>query len=522
MFKPSPYQKAIFDFVASGRGSAKIEAVAGSGKTTTIVKALELIPPYLKVAFLAFNRSIAQELKKLVPGHVQACTLNSLGHRAWTKHVGKVCQLDANKTRAILDAIVESSGWDGDTYGKFRENRSEITKMVALAKAHGLAPSGCGLTGLVPDDIRSWLDLIDHHNLDVEEEDIHFVIETARQALKVSVRKQGLIDFDDQLYMTVLYNVPMFRFDVIFVDEAQDLSPIQHALLRKALKPGGRLIAVGDPRQAIYGFRGADAESMARLGRDFGCVNLPLSISYRCPQNVVMYAQQIVSHIEAAPSAPEGEVISLPHYDAQDFNAEDLIICRNTAPVVEMAYALIRRRVPVRVLGREIGQGLVALINRLDRRKSGRNIHGEKGLVERLDRWRQRETEKYVAKGDDAKAEAVADKAETLQVMIEESDVETAEDLIREIEQLFSDDKKEILTLSTVHKAKGLEAPRVFVLEPDLMPSKYARKEWQIEQEKNLMYVAYTRAKQTLVFIRLQDFGTKWAIEQPQQTASAA
>ena len=494
MFKPSKFQQAIFDFVQKGRGSAVIEAVAGSGKTSTIVEALKLIDPKQRVVFLAFNKSIAQELQKRVPPQVSARTLNSLGHGAWTKFAGKFCQLDSNKTRTIIrEALTE----DEQVF------ESDIRKLVGLAKAHGLVPTGArGATGLLRDTLDNWIDMIDTYDLDIEENDKEFVVACARRVLTVSLSRRDLIDFDDQLYMTVAFNAPVARFDWVFVDEAQDVSPIQRALLKKALKPGGRIVAVGDEKQAIYSFRGADSNSLRKIAEEFGCLNLPLSISYRCPKNVVMYAQQIVDHIQAADTAPDGEVMCWPTYTADMFHVDDLVVCRNTAPLIAMAYTLIGRRAPVRVLGREIGQGLVTLIEKL----KPKGIHGDHGLLAKLSKWVSREVEKHLAKGNEAKADSAQDKYDTISTFVNESRCETVPQLISEIQQLFVDDNMPRLTLSTVHKAKGLEAKRVFVLDPDLMPSKYARQEWQVQQEKNLMYVAYTRAKQTLVFIRSENF----------------
>jgi len=502
-FKPSKYQQAINDFIEKGAGCAIIEAVAGSGKTTTIVNALKLIPTTQKVAFLAFNKSIAVELKARVPSHVDAMTLNSMGHRAWSKYAGRFCKIDGNKTRGILQSMFEYA--DEDTKRCAHDYRSEIGRLVGLAKANGIAPTGCGRRGLMSDTPDVWRDMIESHDMDIVDADIAPVVSIAREALLRSAQIKDVIDFDDQLYMTVLYDVPMFRFDWLFVDEAQDLSPIQHALLRKALRHGGRLVAVGDPHQAIYGFRGADSDSMNRLQQAFDCQRLPLSMSYRCPQNVVHYAQRLVSEIEASTTAEDGAVMCWPLYTAKDFNVKDLVICRNTKPLIGMAYSLIRHRVPVRVLGREIGNGLVSLINKIDRRKKGRKIHGENGLIDRLDSWLAKEVTRAVAKGDEAKAEASEDKYNTIMEFVNDSGVERTDDLIAEIERLFSDEAGDKLTLSTIHKAKGLEADRVFLLEPELLPSRRARKDWQRQQEANLEYVAVTRAKHTLVLIRQND-----------------
>ena len=77
----------------------------------------------------------------------------------------------------------------------------------------------------------------------------------------------------------------------------------------------------------------------------------------------------------------------------------------------------------------------------------------------------------------------------------------TKDDLISKIDVIFSDDDKEGICLSTIHKAKGLEADNVFILCPSLMPTKYAKKKWEQIAEDNLNYVAVTRAKKTLNYI---------------------
>src|SRR5690606_18120963 len=100
------------------------------------------------------------------------------------------------------------------------------------------------------------------------------------------------------------------EFDNVLVDEAQDLNVAQRILIRRMLKEGGRLIAVGDPRQAIYGFRGADSDSFRLIGEEFNATDLPLTVTFRCPKAVVAQAQRYVSHIQAHETAPEGEVIT--------------------------------------------------------------------------------------------------------------------------------------------------------------------------------------------------------------------
>lgn len=489
-FKPSVHQQRVFDFITDGKGSAIIEAVAGAGKTTTILQALRLIPATKSVIFLAFNRSIAEELKSKVPSHATAATFHSKGMGAWLKFAGKNVKVDASKVRQILRNTLGEE--ELEMYGSF------AAKLVGLAK-------GAGLGFLVPDTEEQWYELVDHYGmeLDTEGAEVARGVSIARRALARSVEVANVtIDYDDMLYMPLIKNLRFWQHDWVFVDEAQDTNAVQRALLKRMLKPTGRLVAVGDPHQAIYGFRGADSSAMKRMAQAFNCCTLPLTVSYRCPRAVVAAAQEYVTHIEAHPAAPEGTVQQLGEYGAELFSSKDAILCRNVAPLVDTAYSLMTKGVGCRVLGREIGQGLTNLIGKM----KARDIET---LETRLASYCEREMAKYLSKDQEQQAQAVEDKVGCITMFINrlpEND-RTIGRLRGEIEKLFTDNGAGLLTLSTVHKSKGLEWDTVYLLEKDeYMPSKYARQKWQQEQEINLIYVAFTRAKNRLFFINRPDW----------------
>jgi superfamily I DNA/RNA helicase len=332
----------------------------------------------------------------------------------------------------------------------------------------------------------------------------------AKTVLKASIkqaREDGIIDFDDMLYMPLLDNVRFFQIDWALVDEAQDTNPVRRELIRRMLKPTGRLIAVGDPRQAIYGFTGADAESMDIIAQTFKCVTLPLTVTFRCPKAVVRVAQQWVSHIQAAETAPEGIYREISQDDfnalpAGEFRVDDAILCRNTAPLVKLAMSLIRKKVACHVEGRDIAAGLVKLARRW-------KVKTLAALSDRLDTYLKNEMEKALAKKQEMKAQQIEDTVETLRVFI--SDLkpgDSIDTLVAVIESLFGDteaDKRpDSLTLSTIHKSKGREWARVFWYgRAKWQPSKYARQEWQQVQEDNLCYVAATRSMHELVEVHV-------------------
>lgn len=476
----SAYQLAIFNFVANGTGNAIVVAVAGSGKSTTIIEAMKLA--HGQSIFLAFNKAIADELKRK---GVNGRTFHSL----------------------VFGAVVQAYHQNGPTMDKLRLISRELfsyqesrlygafaSKMVGLARGMGI-----GIPGMTADVEEEWIALAEHHALepDSDEADFGEAIDAARRLFD-ACNADPRVDFDDMLYRAVRDNLSLPKFNFVFVDEAQDTNPIQRAILRKILASNARLIAVGDPAQAIYGFRGADSDALATLGREFSCTELPLSISYRCPKLVVEYAQQWVTHIEAAPGAPEGVVNDLgTDWNPLDFMPGDLVVCRKSAPLIQCAFRFIRSGVPVQVLGRDIGQGLKSLIKKMN----ARNIDQ---LGEKLEAWQQREVAKAMAAEDEAKVESIRDRAGVLLFLIDElkEDQRTIEALEAGIDWLFTD-KGRAVTFCTGHKSKGLEAKRVFWLNRSECPAQWARKDWQRQQEVNLCYVITTRAMAELSFMEL-------------------
>lgn len=477
--KWSVHQERVFDFCEHGTGNAIVEAVAGSGKTTTIVEALNRVKG--SSIFLAFNKSIADELKAR---GVNARTFHSLTYSPVMQSRGQR-QVEQNKLRKLCDMYM--TGEDKELYGAF------AVRMVGLARQAGV--------GFLCKDVQeTWMDLCDHHNIELESEfaDLGRGLELASRLLDAS-NESPMVDFDDMLYFAVRDGLVLAKYDFIFVDEAQDTNAIQRAILRKIMHKDTRIVAVGDPAQAIYGFRGADSDSLDLIATEFNATRLPLSISYRCPKAVVNFARTWVQHIEPADGAPEGSVDMLgTSWDATVFQPNDLVVCRTTKPVISLAYKLLRARVPVRIMGKEIGQGLKNLINKM-------NAHSLEQLEAKLEAYCTREVEKATAKMEDAKAEAISDKVSAILCLMEDLSPDqeipaTINDLMSVIDKLFSEGVNQVV-LSTIHKAKGLEANRVFWLNSSQCPAKWARQEWQQQQEQNLCYVAVTRAKSALYLI---------------------
>jgi hypothetical protein len=287
-----------------------------------------------------------------------------------------VTTVETNKLRKLMDENFAPA--ETKKYGQF------MRQLVGLARNAGID------AGLVPNVASEWEALADHHDLEPDSDQgttTAHGIELARHLLALS-NASNMVDFDDLLYVAVKEGISLPRFDFVFVDEGQDTNAIQRALIRKIMHTNSRLAVVGDPHQAIYGFRGADSNSMDLIKEEFDCVDLPLTVTYRCPKLVVEHAQQWVSHIEAAPGAADGIVKEIGQdWDFRNFTSGDLVVCRTTKPLVSLAYNLIRNRVAAHIMGREIGQGLVNLVNKMQAK-------GLDVLLEKLKAYGTRESEK--------------------------------------------------------------------------------------------------------------------------------
>jgi superfamily I DNA/RNA helicase len=149
--------------------------------------------------------------------------------------------------------------------------------------------------------------------------------------------------------------------------------------------------------------------------------------------------------------------------------------------------------VKCRVQGRDLAEGLKSLVRKLKARSV-------EDLLTKVGDWEKRQIGLLTAAEEEHKIEAVMDKANTLRIIATSSGATTIEGIEAEIESLFSGDGPCVL-LSTIHRVKGLESDRVFVIDNDHTPRWAANSPEQMQQELNIKYVAITRAKQELVFV---------------------
>ncbi len=486
-FVPSHYQKDIFAWVKDGAGHAVIEAVAGSGKSTTGVKALELTPSSARVAFVAFNRHIAKELSRRAPEHVYTSTCHSLGLANITATLGQEVQVNEFKTNNLLDTLLNQWSFTKPAWAEaIREDSSAVVKLVALCKGTLLHPT--------PENL-DWLS--ERYSL-ITNGSSEPIYEATKLVFDQSTAMTNVIDYEDMIYFSATGTVPCQQFDYLFVDEIQDLNKAQIQLVLNSIRKDGRVMGLGDSKQAIYGFRGADTEAMANVISALHATTLPLSITYRCPRSHVRLAQALVPQIEAAPNAGEGTVNTIHANRLYSLlRPGDLVICRTNAPLVPAAFDMIRHGKKAQIRGRDVGKGLLGLLHKVAKR---RGVQGAslQVLLRELGRYVSAEASKMILAKKGSQAQALQDQYETIFALSD--GCPSVEALEQRVETIFADNVQGIV-FSSVHRAKGDEANRVFILHPELMPHPMASQPWELQQEQNIKYISYTRAKQDLYLV---------------------
>ena len=315
-----------------------------------------------------------------------------------------------------------------------------------------------------------------------------------------STTDRTTFDYTDMIYLPAIDNsIWMFPQDYVFIDEIQDLNKCQIKIVEKILKRNktsgrytGRLISVGDFSQGIYGFNAADEKSFEWFEKFPNTKILPLSTSFRCSKNVILKAQEIVSDIKALPNAPDG--IVRDGDVLKEARSGDFVLCRTTIPLVKLFFEFLTQQRKAIIKGSDIGLHLIELIGKIN-------------SIDKLVNFWESELNNYKK---DLKSEgvlnpnehsgytALEDKVMTLLFLSKLSS--SIPDLKNKISLIFTDEIQGIC-LSTIHKVKGLEADRVFIIRPDLLPMKNT-KSWQYIQEKNLEYVAITRSRLELIYDR--------------------
>lgn len=534
MIQPSKYQQAVYQAVQSGTPAIVVSAVAGSGKSTTLVSLLEYIDPKQSVLYLTFgkdantaldakiNKQVLEMLKASnysAPVPVMSCkTVHSLGNAALASvGIKGDPTKGSNKYMRLCREYVDTEGNTLRYAGKAAASKytyqfaQNLRKLVDMTRLTLSTPADENLRKLIT---RFEIDILP------EDGDIWpFVLEVMPRLLQLGIdnaRRFGDIDFTDMIWLpsSQAMDLQPQKYDVVLVDEAQDLSPCQRELALRACKSSGQKIFVGDRNQSIFGFAGASLRSIDEIIEATGAIELPLSICYRCPKLVIAEAQSVgpdYSWIEAAPNAPDGILdYTTPDTVSSMVQSGDLILCRLTAPLISKCLDLLRDGKRANVRGRDLGAQFAAMIEQIQ--KYAGNKVSESELMVRMSEIvrdyerRQIEIMSLNLDENEMKIASLEDKVDTLLALYEayigkENGRSSLKGFQSYISDFFKEDPGAQIILSTGHRAKGLEYPRVFILEYDRLPHPRAKTKEAIKQEHNLQYVMVTRAQQALFLV---------------------
>lgn len=449
--------------------SFNIRAVAGSGKTTTMIEAMKRISS--DSFAIAFNKIIAVELQNR---GANAKTFNAHGYGECRKR--GLGHLDTKKLTNIARDVMGIGSSD---------LRYSLKTAVGRMKNAALGLTEPDRESDTESIIPEMVDLVLEHstvNIPKGIEKAEFIA-YAIKLFELSVEDFETIDFDDQVYLPLKFGWMLDSSETIFVDEAQDLSPLQHLYVERLARK--RMIAFGDPRQAIYAFRGADSNSMSRMAEKFASEWLPLTCTFRCPQAITELAREIEPEIYCPKTAIEGIVARASPRDLllrlDSLASGTLVLCRNNAPLFHYAMFAVIDEIPFKFQG-NFAKQLKGPIYSFD-------ATSKTDFFTRLDSWEAKKIQYYLDMGWDSRVSFIKDQADALRTI--GNLCLGKKEMLKMVDKLTTDETG--IIFSTIHQAKGLEAPDVYLVQPELIGDG--------EQEKNLEYVAITRSSENLWFV---------------------
>lgn len=524
----STFQNAIISEVIKSEQNIVVNALAGSGKTFTAILAVQdylKAHPTSKVCMCMFNKSIQIETSdkldkvymtdKRTRNQIKVRTSHSVGMSALRfgieKQYGRntynivvdenchIADLMAN-VEAYSNAITNNAdnkptfvGNVKHLFDKCRVNlikSNEFERIEWCAKHYGIHP--------IADEYNAVSMLLaDAYELPTP---------TTKVAKDGTSTTAIYVDYIDMLTFAATHPFLCEKFDLFVVDECQDFNLAMHRIMLNCTRKGiGRFMAIGDPNQAINGFSGALNDSFDRFTRYDNVKVLPLSVNYRCGRNIIKLAQSLVPTIVAHDGACEGNVA----YGCTIDNAQpnDYILSRKSAPLVKTALHLLASGKYCTIVGgADITKGLRGLIISACGKSKVAMTYASNVVYEKVDKYIKGILADMVAKGELQAEEAneskiaieLADKLACIKALADKAD--TMSDLLAQLDTLGKEQAtNRAIKLMTAHKSKGLEADNVYIIDYDSMPMTWkGQQAWEYQQEENLLYVSWTRAKQNL------------------------
>lgn len=390
------------------------------------------------------------------------------------------------------------------------------------------------------------------HAIDQEFEQTHEGQEKLQEPITRNLKHMR--DFDDDLWYAarhaneIDWSKPK-KYEVVLVDEVQDFNRSQKVILQKLAENGARIVAVGDPNQGMYRFRGADdkafkdiTEMLKSKSSNPNSVEKTLTKNFRSKPGIIDHsnANTIVKNLIAGREEDPDDLAHISNRElkygetiarlAKEYSSigemkkQTAFIARTNEPLAKAAMDLLKHKIPFVIYGKDMGKDLISLVDRIVAQGSEmRFTRGKSSIYEFRDELKdfvEGKKEKWAGKS--AKAGELKDLLEAEKAL--NSAMEISIDSLKEKEDQTVDEFKSFLkqrlggtpdrmssreeaehnkrmeelnpvVLTTAHKSKGLEFDRVFELTPSMYPHPRSKLDADIAQEENARYVAGTRAK---------------------------
>lgn len=501
MFKPSEKQQLVFDTIVNTDKNILIQAIPGSGKTTTLIQSLNYFNKYYTKKFITFNKSISVEinekLAKLNYPNAEAMTLHSLGLKAINEYSYNKIKIDKNKGYKICNELEKiNSDFKKLHYKKKRIVSRNLIKLYDNGRLY-LLNSSNDLDSLIEKTMLSESIITETMNF------IHDYFSIARRMNDIFTDNSNIntivIDFIDMIYFPVKFNLNIpLNADVLLLDEAQDFSLLQHKFIGNLLPKVKRFIVVGDENQSIYGFGGADSDSFSKFRNYPNVTELSLDLNYRSKPAIVEEFNKIYNVGTAYRNDTDAIVDVIT--DPREIKEPSLVICRNKAPLVKVFIKLLEFNKKAYISSKDIFNMLKAFLNKYDDTTYldvvVSDINSELVNIMRThpDKLTKKQMiQEYVLKENLGIIQAINDS---------NSDINTIRKLFKYID-LVNNNKKNAIELSTIHSTKGRECEIVYLLNESLMPVKFAKTKEELKQEQNLRFVARSRAMNEFYYLNL-------------------
>lgn len=544
-FKPSTYQQDILDFFLNNpQSNMLVNALAGSGKSTTAC----MLSEHSKTSdlYIAFNASVVEEFKKKIKNpKTKVMTMHSLAYSIMLYNVEqeskdsgekpkgfgsqrskRTVSLDNFKPHKILDEEITKR------YGRY----IEFAKRVFLKDNYINLYNLCRLTLTDMSSNKDVSRLIDDHVLFLYYGDEGYSapdISEITSTLKILDTKsrqqfetQGVIDFTDMLWITFNklkydnWEVPYWAlYTNIYCDEVQDFSNIQLNFLKFIKRTKGRYVFIGDFHQAIYNFAGANAQAFNQIPKMFAPVKtFDLPICYRCAKSHLSRVNREYGiPILPCDDAPMGFVKTIDKSKISEYaKAGDMVISRKNKWIAEVVLDLARNGTPIFIEDKE----MVGAIKRQILSSKCTSVGTLEKFLQKVISNYNKKLFEIVSKNsregghEEEHLEAVAEansKIDNTSFLLEilegylenHASSDSVSKFSNFIDKLLNTTPSpNCVRLCSIHKAKGLEATNVFVLNEAKINYDFRNSKEQNIQEKNLSYIATTRAKEGLYLVK--------------------